>query len=317
MNSSANEIIRRKLIDPPSELFEGAREAQTAVEGLLRQSLAGESVSALLIGPSGCGKSAAVAAALAGLQDKIIAVELNGNFCSDDRACMREIFWQLVKKMRREDDGELRNITQTGTLSLWIEKLTRLLKESTRAGFLVFICLDKFEAFCNCKSKQGLLYNLYDLMHHPELKFVCLGVANTLAATDHLEKRIKSRFQLRRILVRNPVTVEEVISIVTRSLRTGEANLDRQIASILRGLDKDWAAYFNLGYSVRDFLTACIRAIVRFESEGSLKEAVSKAMHVFETSISTESATAQSMRDLNFADHLVLLSLTRLYNKVS
>ena len=315
----AQSLVRAKLLPSTHPvLFEGARQAQDAVERLLKQALGGESVSALLIGPSGCGKTAAVTSAVKSLDGKVISVELNGNFCSDDRACMREIFWQMVKKMDRLNGEGLTKLTSTGSLTEWIAKLSQLLLESSRAGYLVLVVLDKFEEFCHCKSKQGLLYNLYDLMQQPGIMFACLGVTSKVDATDHLEKRIKSRFQLRRILVRLPHDFPELITIMTGVLNTKKRAFDEAVKEALssKELRQNWQVYFDSGLSVGDFVKAAIRAILRASELKDVHAQLKDALHVFESSLDTESSLALTMRDLNLADHLVLCSLSRLHRKV-
>ena len=314
---TCQELVRAKLIDAQPRLTEGALDAQLSIARLLDQAMTGECVSALLVGPVGSGKSSAVRGAVSELGGKVIHIELNGEFCSDDRACMREIFWQLVKKMRREDDGKFRKVTSTGSLTMWIAKLAQLLRESTRAGYLVFVCLDKFEAFCQCKSKQGLLYNLYDLMQQPEIKFACLGLTSKVDATDHLEKRIKSRFQLRRIVVRTPLDMKELTSIVTDALVTNRKSFDEAVKKALadKEVKASWTFYFDAGFSVRDFVHASIRAVLRAKDIPSMKTELIGAMHVFETSMDTEAAVANTLRDLTLADHMVLVALSKLHKK--
>ena len=305
----------RKFLSAP-KLFAGALESADQIKCLLRQAMAGESVSALLLGPPGSGKSVALKSAVSDLEKEgaqIITVKLFGNQYSDDRQCMRDLFGQLVSRMQR-DAAEARAVTRRGTLSTWIAKLAQLLRESCIAGFLVFVVLEGFDGFCYCRQKQALLYNLFDLMQQPEVRLVCLGVSRKLDVTDRLEKRIKSRFQLRKIYCRSARNFSELLEIVNGVFSdVSSVTLQETIGS--KTLEDAWTLYFDLGFSIRDFVYAVIRAILKARSILELPALLTGCMFAYESAIDTEAGTAALLSGLTISDHIVLVSLARLHKK--
>ena len=311
---------RAHLTEADAPLFGVAKNVKHEVLQLLRQATTGDSMSALLIGPPGVGKSAAVKAAEVALAEEghqVITVRLFGSQFNDDRACMRELFSQLVKKMCKGEGSEYRKVTRNGTLAVWVNKLAQLLRESTRAGFLIFVVLEGFEAFCHSKSKQALLYNLFDLMHLCDVRLACLGITTKIDATDHLEKRIKSRFQLRKLFLRAPASLSELNEIILGVLTTGVSLFDQIIKTTLESKEcrNSWTLYFDTGFSVRDFIHASVRAVLKSKNLQDLPEALIAAMHGLEASIDSEAGIADLLGGLTIADHMVLVGLVRLHRK--
>ncbi|KAF4704896.1 origin recognition complex subunit 4, partial [Perkinsus olseni] len=187
----------------------GAREAAEALLKLLIQSAdLEESVSAVLIGPEGCGKSAALAAAVEELREqkpdlKVIVVHAKGSLSSsNDTAVLRDLHLKLVHEIQgREASLGLSSTApnrQGWTFADYMAKVESLLKESTgELNCMVVVAVDRFHAFCHTAAKQTLLYNLFDVMQRPGVRLACVGMTNRDDVTFMLEKRIKSRFQLR------------------------------------------------------------------------------------------------------------------------
>jgi hypothetical protein len=326
-----------------------ARDARDEVVKLLRQSInlqtdgrGGECISALLIGPSGVGKTLAVRSGLEVLGsegNQVISITLHGRNCSDDKSSMRQIFSQFQKHLIGTSNMELFSKLnfRTGTLSEWCERLQRLLEECARSDHMVVITLEDFESFCHSKAKQSLLYNLFDLMHVKDARFVVIGITSRPDASDLLEKRIKSRFQLRKIVVSPPDTVEEVIDVVrsvilpaqveptsakkTKGRRSAlskqESNpIPSVIEEILNSkeLRQNWAFYRDLGYSLRDFTTAATSALLGVETVSQLKVALVYCMAKTAETIPGEVGVVKSLMDrLTLRDHIVLVGLLKLH----
>ena len=79
----------------------------------------------------------------------------------------------------------------------------QLLREGRRAALPVVFVLDEFDRFAE-RPKQKLLYNLFDLMQQPNVTMAVVGLTSRLDPIDLLEKRIKSRFSNRQILLLPP-----------------------------------------------------------------------------------------------------------------
>jgi hypothetical protein len=325
------------------------KHASEEVSKLLRQSISlqsdgrgGECISALLIGPNGSGKTLAVRSAISELEaegNQVISITLHGSNCSDDKSSMKQIFSQFQKYLIGSENSDILSKVnfRTGTLSEWCERLQRLLEECSRSDHMVVITLEDFEAFCHSKGKQSLLYNLFDLMHVKEARFVVIGVTSRPDVSELLEKRIKSRFQLRKILVVSPDTVDEIVDVVStvlippnlgvvkvkapRGRKAGMKSKDEfsYISAIQQTLEskelrQQWSFYKDLGYSLRDFAIASLSAVLSADSVESVHEAIQNAMpKMVETTPGDVCVMKTMMDSLTQRDHIVLIGLLKLH----
>ncbi|EER09496.1 origin recognition complex subunit, putative [Perkinsus marinus ATCC 50983] len=219
----------------PCKSGNGAREAADALLKLLKQSAdLGESVSAVLIGPEGCGKSAALAAAVEELREqkpdlKVIVVHAKGSTSSsNDTAVLRDLYLKLVHEIQgREASLGLSSTApsrQGWTFADYMAKVEKLIKDSNEElNCMVIVAVDRFHAFCHTAAKQTLLYNLFDVMQRPGIRLACVGMTNRDDVTFMLEKRIKSRFQLRMIQVHPPPTIDETRAALIAQFSVMEA----------------------------------------------------------------------------------------------
>ncbi|GAX83598.1 hypothetical protein CEUSTIGMA_g11023.t1 [Chlamydomonas eustigma] len=136
------------------------------------------------------------AAAAAGGDKMVGVVRLSGLLHLDERAAFQEIarqlcveFQQLFAKSATYDE----NLTFLRTM---LQALYRCLKS------VVFV-LDELDVFTK-KGKQVLLYNLLDTLAHSKVQACVVGVSCMVDVMDHMEKRVKSRFSHRRILITTP-----------------------------------------------------------------------------------------------------------------
>jgi len=310
----------------------------------------GECISALLIGDSGVGKSYVIRTAIESLRregHQVIPITIHGNICTDDRSSMRQIFSQFQKYLLGGStlDSVTRATFQLGSLSEWCYRLATLLQECTRSDHMVIITLEDFDAFCHSKSKQSLLYNLFDLMHLKDTRFVVLGVTTRPDAPELLEKRIKSRFQLRKIVLSPPETFDDLIDIVeavltpntgsessptpspTSSFRAAKAKKTKkktsqhlaipdQIREVLKSKDlkHNWSLYKDMGLTVREFVTAALSALVKCENESEIEDALVNCLHV-QSKISMGDVAIRSsvIPSLTLRDHIVLIGLYKLH----
>jgi hypothetical protein len=328
-----------------------AEVAQAELLKLLGQSVniqadgrGGECISALLIGNSGVGKSYVIRTAIESLRlqgHQIIPITIHGSICTDDRSSMRQIFSQFQKYLLGGSslDSVTRATFQQGSLSEWCYRLATLLQECARSDHMVIITLEDFDAFCHTKSKQSLLYNLFDLMHLKDTRFVVLGVTTRPDAPELLEKRIKSRFQLRKIVLSPPETFDDLIDIIEAVLvpasnddivakpisKKGSKknatapptlSVSERIRTILKSkeLKQNWSLYKDMGLSVREFVTGCLSALVRCEDEWLLEEALTQCMHAqSQTCMGDVGIRSSIVPSLTLRDHIVLIALYKLH----
>lgn len=200
------------------------------LQGLLRATIASsESNSLLLLGPRGAGKSMLLALALRQLSKEhssdFHTVHLNGFLQTDDRLALREIWRQLGREMQ-VDEVETEDVagsyadTMASLLSLLshpdelapdgqdnaedMETLASNAIQLSGGGqrmskSIVFI-LDEFDLF-TMHPRQTLLYNLFDIAQSRKAPIAVIGCSTRMDAIECLEKRVKSRFSHRWLLV--------------------------------------------------------------------------------------------------------------------
>ena len=307
----------------------------------------GECISALLIGENGVGKSYVIRTAIESLKiqgQQVIPITIHGSICTDDRSSMRQIFSQFQRSLVGGStlDTVTRATFQQGTLSEWCGRLAALLQECTRSDHMVIITLEDFDAFCHSKAKQSLLYNLFDLMHLKDTRFVVIGVTTRPDATELLEKRIKSRFQLRKIVLSPPGTFQDLLNVMEAILldsarpETGrnvdavsgkkknkknakdraETTLNARIKDILGSKDllHNWSLYMDLGFSIREFATAALTSLSQCQDDGELEGALVQCMHAMTRTMYGDMAVVQTIIPaLTLRDHIVLVGLLKLH----
>lgn len=205
-----------------------------------------ESNSLLLLGPRGAGKSTLLSLALRDLTSEYSSdfhtVHLNGFFQTDDRLALREIWRQLGREMQ-VDEVETEDVagsyadTMVSLLSLLshpdemqvddqigtddVEALASNAVQIAGGGqrtskSIVFI-LDEFDLFTN-HPRQTLLYNLFDIAQSRKAPIAVIGCSTRMDVIECLEKRVKSRFSHRWLLVPNCKTFLEWEGLVRQTL---------------------------------------------------------------------------------------------------
>lgn len=283
----------------------------------------GECISALLVGPRGAGKTFVVKSAISELQKEgnlIIPITLHGSICSDDKSSMRQIFSQFQQCLVGGSstlDSLTRLTFSRGSLSEWVSRLSCLLQECARSDYMVVIVLEDFESFCHSKAKQSLLYNLFDLMHVPDIRFVVVGVTRKPDASEHLEKRIKSRFQLRKIVLSPPDSFEHLLHVIEAVLcpphRPKTSSLLGTIRKTLQSkeLKQQWSLYRDMGWTVRDFATAALAALIT--SEDTTYALINCCHTVAQKTCGDVGIMQTLLPALAVREHIVLIGLLKLH----
>ncbi|KAI8871214.1 hypothetical protein GQ42DRAFT_154667 [Ramicandelaber brevisporus] len=214
----------------------------TGIESALIESIC-DDTSLLIVGPRGSGKSALINRVLADLDadstlTKAIVVKLNGMVHVDERQAVLDIARQLLSasvhastQILDNADGEGEAVTAADyierlpTMSFVqaIDLLVSLLRQGSRTASapLLFI-LDEFDIFAQF-PKQTLLYTLLDVAASSasgqgKSPIAVVGLTCRLDAVELLEKRVKSRFSHRQIMVNLPLTFEQYVEIAKQAL---------------------------------------------------------------------------------------------------
>lgn len=221
----------------PSKTPTHLEKQYSQLHSLLRSTItASESNSLLLLGPRGAGKSLLLDLALRDLDkaypNDFHTVHLNGFLQTDDRLALREI-WRQLGHSRELDDSETEDIgasyadTMASLLSLLshpdemavdpvstgdIETLAQDSSTVASGGHkisksIVFI-LDEFDLFTT-HPRQTLLYNLFDIAQSRKAPIAVIGCSTRMDVIECLEKRVKSRFSHRWLLVPSVKTTAE------------------------------------------------------------------------------------------------------------
>ena len=184
----------------------GLEEEYQKVHQLLEHTVvAGEGNSMLILGSRGCGKTTLVENIISDLTkdhaEEFHVVRLNGFLQSDDRLALREIWRQLGRELDEDEDAN-QTISYADTMASLLALLAHpeeLLSAETgsTARSIIFV-MDEFDLFAS-HPRQTLLYNLFDIAQARKAPIAVIGLTTKVDVTEHLEKRVKSRFSHRYI----------------------------------------------------------------------------------------------------------------------
>ena len=202
----------------------------------------GESNSVLMLGPRGSGKSLLTESVVRQLKqdydDEFHVIRLNGFVQTDDKLALREIWRQLGREMDISEDDMNEVNSYADTLTSLLGLLSHpdelfdpqsmqidLQPDQTdiRTSKSVIFILDEFDLFTN-HARQTLLYNLFDIAQSRKAPIAVVGCSTRIDVVDCLEKRVKSRFSHRWVLVPpiNTLTEWENSLSTTLQVDTGD-----------------------------------------------------------------------------------------------
>ncbi|KIZ04334.1 Origin recognition complex subunit 4 [Monoraphidium neglectum] len=164
--------------------------------------IGGQNVSLLVIGEPGSGKTLLLERVLGGLcrehnsspaNPTLGVVRLHGALHGDERAAFQEIARQLCATFGCTFSRSASYDDNLGFLKDMLLQLRRALK------CVVFV-IDEVEAYVRV-AKQMVLYNLLDALTSSQVQAAVLGVTCQWDVQDAMEKRVRSRFSSRRVLL--------------------------------------------------------------------------------------------------------------------
>lgn len=183
-----------------------------AVERLVGKSLRDASVPcacALLVGPRGSGKSLVVTAVLRRLGDGVKVVRLRGLLHAAPVVAFRAVARALGGS---GSGGQQECLGEVG----------EAVKELRAGGVGLLFVLDDFERFASYAAsgttQQIVLYSLFNLLQDGMLKGACICMTTHIDVADALEKRVKSRFAHREIVMPMVETVDEVLAYLGKAV---------------------------------------------------------------------------------------------------
>ena len=227
---AAARVIRARLLSSNSRRSDALafrpelREHRAHLVDILGDTVRGaQNNSVLLVGGRGSGKTAVLDSALRELREthgseKVLVVKLNGMLHGDEKVGVREIARQLCAA---GDALEFSRAAGFGENVAFMREVLRVLEQGGRA--VVFV-LEEFDLFAKggAKSKQTLLYAVLDLLQQAHVQAAVVGVTSRHDAAEMLEKRVRSRFSFRRILLAPPVADVQASAMFRDALRLEE-----------------------------------------------------------------------------------------------
>jgi origin recognition complex subunit 4 len=218
---------------------------------------AGEGNSILLLGSRGVGKTCLVETVIANLgtecTEDFHVIRLNGLLQTDDKLALREIWRQLGREMRVEEDETAQVITYADTMSSLLyllshpEELAETLGPDalSRTTKSVVFVLDEFDLF-TIHPRQTLLYNLFDIAQARKAPIAVIGCTARVDVSENLEKRVKSRFSHRWIHLPLAKSFSAFEEIARAALLLRETETTHIGQGISRKLRIDWNAFIEV-----------------------------------------------------------------------
>ncbi|KAM3511496.1 hypothetical protein MY11210_004854 [Beauveria gryllotalpidicola] len=230
----------------------GQDEASDKVRQLIEQTvLAGEGNSMLLIGPRGSGKTTLVENTISDLSQEhgqdFHVVRLNGFIHTDDKLALGEIWRQLGKEMKVDDDLLTRSSyadTMASLLALLSHPSEILGQDAGVTSQAVVFVMDEFDMFAT-HPRQTLLYNLFDIAQSRKAPIAVLGCTTRMDVVEMLEKRVKSRFSHRYVYLSLAKSLPAYWQVCRQGLMLGEADGGRQGLHVNLEGYTDFQKYWN------------------------------------------------------------------------
>ncbi|KAL6752250.1 hypothetical protein V8C86DRAFT_2758538 [Haematococcus lacustris] len=181
------------------------------------------STSLLVMGQPGVGKTLAVERAVAAVcahhnrpgERTLGVVRLNGGLHCEERSAFQEIARQLCGEFNQLFSSKASYDENLAFLRAMLASLHTHMKS-------VVVLLDGFEAFARARGKQQLLYNLFDVLQHSKVQAAVIGITCAQDVMEGMEKRVKSRFSHRKIVITCPSHFE--VPVIQQVSQPGPVN---------------------------------------------------------------------------------------------
>ncbi|CAN8071335.1 unnamed protein product [Agarophyton chilense] len=174
--------------------------------------------SVLLYGPRGSGKSLVSQQALRVLSNEVKSlthITLHGLLHNTPIRAWRHVAACLnCSHAGQQDDISTAAVEQClGVISSSLQHLC------DRKGAVVFL-FEEFERFVTSSDgmSQTVLYSLFNLLQDARFRVACIVMTTSIDVTDGLEKRVKSRFTHRQIVLPLPTDASEVLPWIKGAL---------------------------------------------------------------------------------------------------
>lgn len=307
---SISDAVRRLSgSDLSVKLTQGLEDVSTALCQLITRSQREKSsTSVVVVGARGSGKSTAVNRALTRisqkLSDRIVIARLSGLLHAEPGAA----YDGIATALKRGGEGI------GNALGAITEKVQEMRKNNTT----FVVVLDDFEKFVT--GGQEVLYNLMNIVHCDELSSIVIGMSSKIDAIDGLEKRVKSRFSQRQLIMKCPTSYDECEGFLKSALLNSDDDPSFQevIKKVFEGSDLRNA--FAMQLLRNNALGRIIRSLtIAFDSMalyGDIKPStILTAVRVIGGAHSNDNILEESLKHISTLELCLLASVVRLYHK--
>ena len=161
---------------------------------------------------------------------------MNGFLHTTDKAALKSIGIQL----------KLEEIIEKKLTTNFSENLKLILEKSAEIlnGKALIIILEEIDLFC-AHYNQTLLYNLFEIAQLNKLTVLVIGVTTRLDILELFEKRVKSRFSQRRILIFPSNDFDQYFETVSNILRIKTLKQSKKISASLKDSISKWNKHID------------------------------------------------------------------------